>query len=257
MTELRVSPRILQWLIVNCGVVNAPQLCPIFVNGEWQEVRDVETSPVHNPSTGEVIALTPMCTAAQVNDAVEGAAAAFPAWWETPPVERARVLFRFKMLLEKNFEDVVHCNTREHGKTLNESRGDVRRGIEMVEFACGVPSLLTGETIENVARGIDCDTIRQPLGVCVGITPFNFPAMVPLWMYPVALACGNTFVLKPSEKVPLTALMIARLLEEAGVPHGVFNIVHGGRECVDALLAHPKVRADVVRRVNSCRALHL
>jgi malonate-semialdehyde dehydrogenase (acetylating)/methylmalonate-semialdehyde dehydrogenase len=233
----------LQWLIVNCGVVNASQLCPIFVNGEWQEVRDVETSPVHNPSTGEVIALTPMCTAAQVNDAVEGAAAAFPAWWETPPVERARVLFGFKMLLEKNFEDVVHCNTREHGKTLNESRGDVRRGIEMVEFACCVPSLLTGETIENVARGIDCDTIRQPLGVCVGITPFNFPAMVPLWMYPVALACGNTFVLKPSEKVPLTALMIARLLEEAGVPHGVFNIVHGGRECVDALLAHPQVRA--------------
>jgi malonate-semialdehyde dehydrogenase (acetylating)/methylmalonate-semialdehyde dehydrogenase len=204
----------LQWLIVNCGVVNASQLCPIFVNGEWQEVRDVETSPVHNPSTGEVIALTPMCTAAQVNDAVEGAAVAFPAWWETPPVERARVLFGFKMLLEKNFEDVVHCNTREHGKTLNESRGDVRRGIEMVE-----------------------------LGVCVGITPFNFPAMVPLWMYPVALACGNTFVLKPSEKVPLTALMIARLLEEAGVPHGVFNIVHGGRECVDALLAHPQVRA--------------
>ena len=118
MTELRVSPRILQWLIVNCGVVNAPQLCPIFVNGEWQEVRDVETSPVHNPSTGEVIAMTPMCTAAQVNDAVEDAAAAFPAWWETPPVERASVLFRFKMLLEENFEDVVHCNTREHGKTL-------------------------------------------------------------------------------------------------------------------------------------------
>ena len=198
---------------------------------------------MHNPSTGEVIALTPMCTAAHVNDAAEAAEAAFRAWSETPPVERARVLFRFKMLLEGKFEEIARCNTREHGKTLIESRGDVRRGIEMVEFACGVPSLLGGETIENVARGIDCETIRQPLGVCVGITPFNFPAMVPLWMYPVALACGNTFVLKPSEKVPLTAMMIARLLEQAGLPRGVFNIVHGGRECVEALLGHPKVRA--------------
>jgi malonate-semialdehyde dehydrogenase (acetylating) / methylmalonate-semialdehyde dehydrogenase len=223
--------------------VNTPQLCPIFVNGEWQELRNVETSPVHNPSTGEVIALTPMCTAAHVNDAVQSAAVAFPTWWETPPVERARVLFRFKMLLEEKFEEIARCTTREHGKTLIESRGDVRRGIEMVEFACGVPSLLTGEAIENVARGIDCETIRQPLGVCVGITPFNFPAMVPLWMYPVALACGNTFVLKPSEKVPLTAMMIARLLELAGVPRGVFNVVHGGRTCVEALLAHPKISA--------------
>src|SRR5438874_5578555 len=224
-------------------VVNAPQLCPIFVKGEWQELRNIESSPVHNPSTGEVIALTPMCTAAHVNDAAQAAAAAFPAWWETPAVERARVLFRFKMLLEENFEQLVRCNTREHGKTLTESRGDVRRGIEMVEFACGIPSLLAGETIENVARAIDCETIRQPLGVCVGITPFNFPAMVPLWMYPVALACGNSFVLKPSEKVPLTAIMIARLLEQAGIPRGVFNVVHGGRECVDALLEHPQVRA--------------
>jgi malonate-semialdehyde dehydrogenase (acetylating)/methylmalonate-semialdehyde dehydrogenase len=223
--------------------VTTPDVCPIFVNGDWQELRNIETSPVHNPSTGEVIALTPMCIAAHVNDAVEAAAAAFPDWWETPPVERARVLFRFKMLLEENFEEIVRCNTREHGKTLLESRGDVRRGIEMVEFACGVPSLLGGEAIENVARGIDCETIRQPLGVCVGITPFNFPAMVPLWMYPVALVCGNTFVLKPSEKVPLTAMMIARLLEQAGVPHGVFNVIHGGRECVEALLAHPKVSA--------------
>src|SRR3982751_150320 len=224
-------------------VVKTPQLCPILVNGECQELRKVETSPVYNPSTGEVIGLTPMCTAAHVNDVVQAAAAAFPAWWETPPVERARVLFRFKMLLEENFEDIARCNTREHGKTLIESRGDVRRGIEVVEFACSIPSLLSGDTLENIARGIDCETIRQPLGVCVGITPFNFPAMVPLWMYPVALACGNTFVLKPSEKVPLTAMMIARLLEQAGLPPGVLNIVHGGRECVDALLEHPQVRA--------------
>src|SRR5919197_5181393 len=229
--------------MVKYPTVNAPQRCPIFANGEWHELRNVETSPVHNPSTGEVIALTPMCTAAHVNDAVQAAAAAFTTWWETPPVERARVLFRFKMLLEEKFEEIARCNTREHGKTLVESRGDVRRGIEMIEFACGIPSLLSGETIENVALGIDCETIRQPLGVCVGITPFNFPAMVPLWMYPIALACGNTFVLKPSEKVPLTAIMIARLLQQAGIPRGVFNIVHGGRECVDALLAHPQVRA--------------
>jgi malonate-semialdehyde dehydrogenase (acetylating)/methylmalonate-semialdehyde dehydrogenase len=217
--------------------------CPLFIGGEWLDVNSVPGSPVFNPSTGEVIAETPLCTSDHVNSAVEAAVAAFPGWMETPPVERARVFFKFKMLLEDNFEDLVRCNTREHGKTLVESRGDVKRGIEMVEFACGVPSLLMGENLENIARGIDCDTIRQPLGVCVGITPFNFPAMVPLWMYPTALVCGNTFVLKPSEKVPLTAIKIAKLLQQAGLPNGVFNIVHGGRECVDALLTHPKVKA--------------
>ncbi len=145
--------------------------------------------------------------------------------------------------MEDDFEELIRLNTREHGKTLAESRGDVKRGIEMVEFACGVPSLLMGESMENLARGIDCETVRQPLGVCVGITPFNFPAMVPLWMYPIALACGNTFVLKPSEKVPLTAIRIVELLQKAGLPKGVLNIVHGGRECVDLLLTHPKVKA--------------
>ena len=216
---------------------------PFYVGGEWQEINSVATSPVCNPSTGEIIAETPMGGAAHVDAAVQAAAAAFPAWMETPPVERARIFFKFKMLLEENFEDIVRCNTREHGKTLVESRGDVKRGIEMVEFACGVPSLMMGEHLENIARGIDCDTIRQPLGVCVGITPFNFPAMVPLWMYPIALVCGNTFILKPSEKVPLTAIKIAKLLAQAGLPKGVMNIVHGGRECVDALLTHPKVKA--------------
>jgi len=222
-----------------------PKLAPVplFVAGEWLEINGLAASPVFNPSTGEQIAETPMCSAKEVDAAVQAAAAAFPAWWETPPTERARVLFRFKMLMEEHFEELVRCNTREHGKTLVESRGDVRRGIEMIEFACGVPSLLMGESIENIARGIDCDTIRQPLGVCVGITPFNFPAMVPLWMYPTAIACGNTFVLKPSEKVPLTAIKVARLLDQAGLPKGVLNIVHGGRECVDALLTHPKVKA--------------
>src|SRR6266550_2918955 len=172
--------------------------CPVWCGGEWRDLSGVATTPVHNPSTGDVIAEAPLCTAAHVNEAVEAAAAAFPAWMETPPVERARILFKFRMLLEENFYGLVHSNTQEHGKTLIESRGDVKRGIEMVEFACGVPSLLMGEVLENIARGIDCEAIRQPLGVCVGITPFNFPAMVPLWMYPIAIVCGNTFVLKPS-----------------------------------------------------------
>src|ERR1044071_2559832 len=146
------------------------QPVPVYFGGEWQEVNSVATSPVHNPSTGEIIAETPMCTSAHVNEAVEAAAAAFPGWWETPPTERARVFFRFKMLLEENFEDLVRSNTREHGKTLVESRGDGRRDFELVEFPCASPSLIMGESIENTAGGMDCDTIRQPLGVCVGIT---------------------------------------------------------------------------------------
>jgi malonate-semialdehyde dehydrogenase (acetylating)/methylmalonate-semialdehyde dehydrogenase len=224
--------------------VSSPLLpCPAFIGGEWREIAGVPTAPVHNPSTGDVIAEVPLCTAQHVGDAVEAAAAAFPGWMETPPVERARVFFRFKSLLEENFEELIRLNTREHGKTLAESRGDVKRGIEMVEFACGVPSLLTGDVLENIARGIDCEAIRQPLGVCAGITPFNFPAMVPLWMYPIAIVCGNTFVLKPSEKVPLTAIRIAKLLDQAGLPKGVLNVVHGGRDVVDTLLKHPKVKA--------------
>ena len=216
--------------------------CPNFIGGEWIESKTART-PVFNPSIGEVISECPVGNVADANAAVEAAHAAFPAWMETPPVERARILGRFKMLMEENFEDLVRSNTREHGKTLVESRGDVKRGMEVIEFALGVPSLMMGEVLENIARGIDCEAIRQPLGVCVGITPFNFPAMVPLWMYPIAIACGNTFVLKPSEKVPLTAIKIAKLLEKAGLPKGVLNIVHGGREVVDALLTHPKVKA--------------
>lgn len=217
--------------------------CPVFIGGEWTKLPDLPTTPVHNPSTGELIAEAPLCTARHVDQAVAAATVAFPAWWETPATERARILFRFKTLLEDHFEELVRCNTREHGKTWVESRGDVKRGIEMIEFACGIPSLLMGEALENVARGIDSETVRQPLGVCAGITPFNFPCMVPLWMYPVAIACGNTFVLKPSEKVPLTAIKVAELFEQAGLPKGVLNIVHGGRECVDALLAHPGIKA--------------
>lgn len=217
--------------------------CPVLINGEWSIPDTPETAPVHNPSTGDVIAATPMCGEAVVNAAVESARNAFYDWWQTPPIERVRILFTYKMLLEKQFEALAESVTREHGKTLAEARGDVRRGIEVVEYACAITELLKGETLENVARGIDCEVVRHPIGVCAGVCPYNFPALVPLWMYPLALACGNTFVLKPSEKVPLTGIKLIELLCEAGLPKGVLNIVHGGRECVDALLKHPDVQA--------------
>ena len=179
-----------------------------------------------------------------VDEAVEAAADAFPAWRDTPPVERARLFFRYRQLVEENFDRICESVSREHGKTLAEARGSAFRGIENIEYACGIPSLLMGDTLENLARGVDCETMHQPLGVCVGITPFNFPAMVPMWMFPLALACGNTFVLKPSEKVPLTAMLDHRVAGKGrACPKACLNIVHGGRECVDALLTHPKVRA--------------
>ncbi len=184
-----------------------------------------------------------MCGADVVDEAVQAAADAFPEWRDTPAIERARLFFRYRQLLEENFDRICQSVTREHGKTLAEARGSVYRGIENVEYACGAPTLLMGDTLENLARGVDCETMHQPLGVCVGITPFNFPAMVPMWMFPLALVCGNTFVLKPSEKVPLTVNLIIELLERAGLPKGVLNVVHGGRDCVDALLRHPKVKA--------------
>jgi malonate-semialdehyde dehydrogenase (acetylating)/methylmalonate-semialdehyde dehydrogenase len=190
-----------------------------------------------------VIATVPLCTAADVDRAVRAAAAALPAWAETPVVERAQVLFRFREALVRHADGLARLVTREHGKTLAEARASVQRGVEMVEFACGVPSLIMGQVLPNVARNVDCETVRHPVGVCAGITPFNFPAMVPLWMFPVALVCGNTFVLKPSEKVPLSAVRLGELLTEAGLPEGVFNLVHGNKECVEALLAHPLVRA--------------
>ena len=217
--------------------------CPVFIAGEWREISGRGTSPVYNPSRGEVIAEVPMCGADVVQDAVNAAADAFPAWRDTPSVERARLFFRYRQLVEENFDRICQLVTREHGKTLAEARGSAYRGLENIEYACGIPTLLMGDTLENIARGVDCETMQQPLGVCVGITPFNFPAMVPLWMFPLALACGNTFVLKPSEKVPLTANYLIELLEKAGLPKGVLNVVHGGRDCVDALLTHPKVRA--------------
>jgi malonate-semialdehyde dehydrogenase (acetylating)/methylmalonate-semialdehyde dehydrogenase len=216
--------------------------CPFLIGGEWLRPKLAGT-PVYNPSTGDVIAECPVGGTTEVDAAVEAAAAAFPAWRDTPAIERARLLFRYRHLVEENFDRLCASVSLEHGKTFVESRGSLHRGIENIEYACGAPTLLFGETLQNLARNVDCETTLQPLGVCVGITPFNFPAMVPLWMFPLALACGNTFVLKPSEKVPLTVLMLAELLEKAGLPKGVLNVVHGGRECVDALLSHPKVRA--------------
>ncbi len=217
--------------------------CPMFINGEWIEGKNLPGLPVYNPSTGEVISETPLGGADIVNQAVQSAKEAFPAWSETPPLERVRVLFRFRMLLEENFESLSELITLEHGKTLGESRGSMQRGLESVEYACGITELLMGNIMENVASGIDCEMLKQPLGVCAGITPFNFPAMVPMWMFPLALACGNTFILKPSEKVPLSAVRLIELLAQAGLPKGVLNLVHGSKESVDAILTHPDIEA--------------
>jgi malonate-semialdehyde dehydrogenase (acetylating)/methylmalonate-semialdehyde dehydrogenase len=201
------------------------------------------TAEVFNPATAEVIAQVALADAATVDAAVRAARAAFPAWADTPALKRARVMFRFKELLEKHHDDLARAITREHGKVFADAKGEVVRGIEVVEFACGIPHLLKGEYSEQVSTGIDQFSLRQPLGVCAGITPFNFPCMVPMWMFPIAIAAGNTFVLKPSERDPSPSLLLAELLQEAGLPDGVFNVVQGDRQAVDALLAHPDVAA--------------
>ncbi|AXE36437.1 CoA-acylating methylmalonate-semialdehyde dehydrogenase [Chromobacterium phragmitis] len=200
-------------------------------------------APVFNPSTGEAVADVPLADAATVAQAVAAAQAAFPAWRDTPPAKRAQVLFRFKQLLERHEADIVPLISREHGKTLEDAAGELKRGIENVEYACAAPELLKGEYSRNAGPNIDAWSDFQPLGVVAGITPFNFPAMVPLWMYPLAIACGNTFILKPSERDPSSTLLIARLLHEAGLPRGVLNVVHGDKEAVDALLSAPEVKA--------------
>jgi malonate-semialdehyde dehydrogenase (acetylating)/methylmalonate-semialdehyde dehydrogenase len=236
---------------------------PLLIDGRLEPSASDRRGEVFNPSTGRVQAEVPYCTADEIDRAVRVAAAALPAWAETPAVERARVLFRFRELLQGRFEELAALVTREHGKTIAEARAEMQRGVEMVEFACGIPSLLMGQALENLAPGVDCETIRHPVGVCAGITPFNFPSMVPLWMFPVALVCGNTFVLKPSEKVPLSAMRLGELLLEAGLPPGVLNIVHGDKAAVDALLTHPLVRAvsfvgstGVARHVYTTGAAH-
>jgi malonate-semialdehyde dehydrogenase (acetylating)/methylmalonate-semialdehyde dehydrogenase len=214
---------------------------PNLIAGKLSSSKSTQYCDVYNPSTGKVIARAPLSTADETAAVVESAAAALPQWSETPAVERARILFRYRELIASNFDELAALVTREHGKTLAESRAEVQRGMEMVEFACGAPSLLMGDTLPNIAPDVDAETVRHPVGVCVGITPYNFPLMVPLWMFPVAIACGNTFVLKPSEKVPLSAMRLGELLQQAGLPHGVFNIVHGDRTCVEVLLAHSQV----------------
>ncbi|HYX53937.1 MAG TPA: CoA-acylating methylmalonate-semialdehyde dehydrogenase [Candidatus Limnocylindrales bacterium] len=216
---------------------------PNYVNGEWVESRASEWLDVTNPATGEVIARTPLSSSAEVAHAVETAAKAFPAWRRTPPEDRIQYLFKLKTLLEEHLEDLARIITQENGKTLGESKGELRRAIENVEVACGIPMMMQGYNLEDVARGIDETMIRQPLGVVAAITPFNFPGMIPFWFLPYAIACGNTFLLKPSERVPLTMRRAMELLEQTGLPKGVVNIINGGKEVVNALIDHPHVRA--------------
>jgi len=216
---------------------------PLWIGGREVHSGSGRTGDVFDPSTGEVIRRAPFANAAEVGQAVAAARAALPGWRDAPPLRRARILARFRELLEANRDELARLISQEHGKTVPDAAGSLQRGIEVVEFATGAPHLLKGERAEDVARGVDSHSVLQPVGVCAGITPFNFPAMVPMWMFPVAIACGNTFVLKPSEKVPSTALRLARLLQEAGLPEGVLNVVPGDAEAVGAILTHPDVNA--------------
>ena len=213
-----------------------------FINGEVV-ADDNRPAPVTNPATGQVSRHVAMASQKTVEDAIAAAQAAFPAWRDTPPAKRARVMFRFKRLLEDHAEEIAAAITDEHGKVLDDAMGEFGRGVEIVDYACGIPELLKGEHSRNVGPAIDSWSEFQPLGVVAGITPFNFPAMVPMWMYPMAIACGNTFVLKPSEKDPSAPMIAARLLQEAGLPDGVFNLVNGDKEAVDALLNDKRVQA--------------
>jgi len=214
-----------------------------YIGGRWVPSAATGTIDVHNPAKGTVIARAPLSTPSDLDAAVQAAAAAFPGWSETPPVSRARAMFRFRQMLEDHLEELARLVTTEHGKTLDESRGSVRRGIECVEVACGAPSMLMGYGLENVATDLDCQVMRQPIGVTAAIAPFNFPAMVPLWFLPFAVVCGNTFVLKPSEQVPLSQQRIFELLERCDLPPGVVNLVHGGRAVAEAICDHPGIRA--------------
>ena len=214
-----------------------------YVQGEWRRSATQEYVDVINPATAEVLARTPLSTAAEVDAAVQSAAAAFPAWRRTPPGERVQYLFKLKNLLEEHLGELARLITEENGKTLAEAKAELRRGIENVEVACGIPMMMQGYNLEDVTPGVDEMLIRQPLGVVAAIVPFNFPAMISFWFLPYAIACGNTFVLKPSERVPLTMRRIIELVEATGLPRGVVNLVNGGREVVDALCDHPQVRA--------------
>ena len=214
-----------------------------YYGGEWHGGKSAEYRDVVNPATGETLARAPIASKEDVNAAVTAAAAAFPAWRRTPPEDRIQYLFKLKQLLEDHVEELAQICTQENGKTVGESRAELRRAIENVEVACGIPMLMQGYNLEDVASGIDEMMIRQPLGVTAAITPFNFPAMIPFWFLPYAIACGNTFILKASEKVPLTMQRAFELMEGLKLPAGVLNLVHGDKTAVDALLEHPEVRA--------------
>ena len=223
-------------------VIESAETVGHFINGRM--VTDTSrTQDVFNPATGHAVRQVALASKATVEKAIAAAQAAFPEWRNTPPIKRARIMFRFKELLEQNADKVVALLTEEHGKVLNDAAGEFMRGVENVEYACGAPELLKGEHSKNVGPAIDSWSEFQPLGVVAGITPFNFPAMVPMWMYPMALVCGNTFVLKPSERDPSAPMLIASLLKEAGLPDGVFNLVNGDKEAVDTLLHDPRVQA--------------
>lgn len=220
-----------------------PTKLPLFLNGEWVQSNAVETIPVTNPATQEVLTNAPCATNEEISLAISTAATAFESWKETPAPARARLMLNYQHLLKEHHDELATILSQETGKTFEDAKGDVWRGIEVVEHACNIASLMMGETVENVARSIDCYSYMQPLGVCAGITPFNFPAMIPLWMFPLAIACGNTFILKPSEQDPLTPTRLAELFEQAGAPKGVLQVIHGAKEQVDQLLAHPDVKA--------------
>jgi malonate-semialdehyde dehydrogenase (acetylating)/methylmalonate-semialdehyde dehydrogenase len=214
-----------------------------FVGGQEVQGKSGRTAEVFNPATGEVQAKVALASKAELDAAVKTAAAAFPGWANTPPLTRARIMFRFKQLCDERLDELAASITAEHGKVLSDAKGEMIRGLEVVEFAAGAPQLLKGEFSENVGTNVDSWAIRQPLGVVAGITPFNFPAMVPMWMFPIALVAGNTFILKPSERDPGTSMLIAQLLKQAGLPDGVFNVVHGDKEAVDAILENPEIQA--------------
>ena len=213
-----------------------------YILGHWVDSLGKETVDVINPATEAVIAKCPLGTEEDVNRAVQAAAETFKTWRKVPAIDRVQHLFKLKTLLEEHFDELVQLCTQEHGKTIAESKGDVRRGIQMVETACGIPTLMMGQSFEDIAAGIDCQAIRQPMGVFAAITPFNFPAMVPFWFWPFAVAAGNTFILKPSERVPLSQIKIFELIEKAGFPPGVMNLVLGGKTVVNALCSHPEVK---------------
>src|SRR5438094_565678 len=235
-----------------------------LIGKAWRPPAEgVASLPVFNPATGEVIEQVPLSGDRDVDAAVSAAARAYAEWSKTAVMERVRLMFRYKALLEEHFEELASIITRHHGKTLEESRGEVRRGIDVVDFACGAPTLLQGRTLRNVSAAVDQDLYRFPVGVCVGIPPFNFPVMIPLWMFPLAVVAGNTYVLKPSERTPLGAVRLAELFLQAGFPEGVLNVVHGAHDAVDALLVHPEVRAisfvgsePVARHVYTTAAAH-